>query len=589
MITPFSKISCVLLTAILALLALVAAPARAQEVSAEAVLLSEKIAVGETGSLIIRTVNGAPESLPRQIDVPGLLITKGREQFVQSSDPVRGNVSEYLFYYQVAGQKEGTFTIPAQTVRVNNQNLNTNPLEITVYAPKAGDVILDAKRPYFSRLLLDRREFYEGEMIPAELKVYVRGQRSIHDLGRPRLKHDQMVTQGFTEAETDIVQLDGIPFSTASLAGSLFMLSAGEYAVGPAEVEVRMMESSRFGSIGFFQQTAVRKLQSDAVSIAVLPLPEAGKPDTFRGAVGDFSIIASAKPQSLKVGDPISLEFEINGIGNLDSVEAPVFLASDPDQWRSYEARKIVDPSEQSDGRSSGRATFSQIVMPRVQVAEIPSFELAFFNPKTKAYVSRRTDPIPITVAADERANGLGGAATTVAAPGGAFSAPAARSPEASFDDILHISLDTPNWHPSPVPASIFSQSGFWIAQAVNSLLLFSILGVGLARVAKKRAARRAKEASQLSFANAMRSVGDAGSRSEHYHAVQQALDAWKSESAVAPERLPEATRSGFEALQARCQSILYGADDAEREQALSAQEVAENRQVLQAMAGTLR
>ena len=76
-----------------------------------------------------------------------------------------------------------------------------------------------------------------------------------------------------------------------------------------------------------------------------------------------------------------------------------------------------------------------------------------------------------------------------------------------------------------------------------------------------------------------------ASDRGAHYHAIQSALAAWQRESRTPAEKLPEAARSGFQALQSRCQWILYGAPDSERDRPLSGREPEEDRQILDGLA----
>ena len=122
----------------------------------------------------------------------------------------------------------------------------------------------------------------------------------------------------------------------------------------------------------------------------------------------------TASPTAVKAGDPITLEFEVTGPGNFNTVEAPVFTASNPDAWRTYAANKMVDPVQVSDGSKPGRATFTQIIMPKELLTEIPPFELAFFNPVIGQYSVRKTSAIPIQVTPDvEKAGGASGASFT--------------------------------------------------------------------------------------------------------------------------------------------------------------------------------
>lgn len=325
--------------------------APAQQVAVEAALMNNRIALGEKGTLVIRVSNGRPENLGDSIPADGLSIAYiGSQNNVEINN---GAMNTEQTFFQVSGENEGEFTIPALNLAVNGQTLQTRELTVTIYKRAPGDVTIDASKPYFVKLDVPEEEIYAGQMIPLELTVFVRGQRAINEVGPPTLDHEAIVVKRFRSITFDAQELDGYVFSIAKLPASIFALKEGEHTLGPAEVDVRMIEMGAFRAIpGFHQSSRVRKLESNAITVRVKPLPEAGKPPTFRGAVGAFELTAKATPLDLKTGDPITVEFTVSGAGNFELLEAPVFLPADASQWRTYEAQKIVDPAEVSDGVS---------------------------------------------------------------------------------------------------------------------------------------------------------------------------------------------------------------------------------------------
>ncbi|MCB1237679.1 MAG: BatD family protein [Verrucomicrobiae bacterium] len=563
--------------------------APAQQVAVEAALMNNRIALGEKGTLVIRVSNGRPENLGDSIPADGLSIAYiGSQNNVEINNGAMN--TEQTFFFQVSGENEGEFTIPALNLAVNGQTLQTRELTVTIYKRAPGDVTIDASKPYFVKLDVPEEEIYAGQMIPLELTVFVRGQRAINEVGPPTLDHEAIVVKRFRSITFDAQELDGYVFSIAKLPASIFALKEGEHTLGPAEVDVRMIEMGAFRAIpGFHQSSRVRKLESNAITVRVKPLPEAGKPPTFRGAVGAFELTAKATPLDLKTGDPITVEFTVSGAGNFELLEAPVFLPADASQWRTYEAQKIVDPAEVSDGVSEGKASFSQIIMPQSEATEIPPFELAFFNPKTGAYETRHTDPVPIRVMKDPAAATAAFAAIPSGgeAPGGngaVFSA--AGKPVAKFDDILLVRNDEPNWR-GPVAVAFTSRPGFWVAQILPSIALFTLIGYGMARriSGRDRGARRRRGGG---LKEAMEEAEEAETQSDFYHSVQAAIDAWGLEHPDGRRRLDAERLQALQDLEARCQSFLYGASipDAERRRRVDS---AEQNQALKLLATLAR
>ncbi len=76
--------------------------------------------------------------------------------------------------------------------------------------------------------------------------------------------------------------------------------------------------------------------------ITVKPIPGQGRPEDYRGAVGQYSIITQAKPTRVKVGDPITLHIGVDGTGPMDLVRGATHrLTADSDQ-RFQGARRTV-------------------------------------------------------------------------------------------------------------------------------------------------------------------------------------------------------------------------------------------------------
>lgn len=561
------------------------------QVGAEAVLVSKRIPVGEQTALVLRIINGKPESLPDRIEVDGLEIARSNRVEQKFGFGTGGNLSEYQFYYYVSTSRAGEFEIPALRLRVEGVELTTKPLSLTVYQRDPSDPGLDATRPYFANLAAPSVTVYAGQMSPFDLSIYVRGARSINDMGPPSLRHDAVVIDFERTYKLDAVELDGITFTTAKRSGSFFGLTPGAYTLGPAELQVAMIDdSSPFGRMpGFFQSFVAKTLRSNPLEVTVKPLPETGKPPTFRGAVGNFDLAVKASPLSVSVGDPISLDFEVTGPGNYETLQAPALPPAEAANWRTYDARKIVDPTEISDGATSGRATFTQIVMPQAELTEIPSFELPFFNPTTGVYEIQKTEPIRITVTPDTRTPSAAPAGVAIsgagvdAAPPGTIAVESAATPKPTFDDIVHIRTTSPHWR--KIPVAVTSLPLFWVGQIVPLLGLGALVGFAVARHHKARQRQRRKKAT-MPYRSALAAVSEAtGNRHEFYRSVNHALDCWIGEAGTNGERnLPENIKAALDALRSRCQWVVYGASESEQGRTPDPQEVSECRQILLAL-----
>ena len=62
---------------------------------------------------------------------------------------------------------------------------------------------------------------------------------------------------------------------------------------------------------------------SAPLTIDIRPVPTAGQPASFSGAIGRFHLEADANPKILRVGDPLSVTLTVRGEGLLETVHPP--------------------------------------------------------------------------------------------------------------------------------------------------------------------------------------------------------------------------------------------------------------------------
>ncbi|MCF6313554.1 MAG: BatD family protein [Verrucomicrobiales bacterium] len=542
-------------------------------------LHGRKLAVGEKGVYAIQVDNGTLDETPKSIEAPGLTILyQGQNSSIKVINGVSS--SQTIYYYRLSGDQEGSFTIPVVSLNVRGKTYSTQAATLVIFKRKAGDLTLDASKPYFLRLTTPKTSLYVNQIVPLDLTAFVRGQSSIYEIGAPNLKNEGLVIKPFQRnvAQGNLV-IDGYEYSTAKIQGSVYPIQPGEQILKSAELRCRFIDRnarSGGGLRSLFTQTVTRTLQSNALSFDVKPLPKEGKPSTFSGAVGNFDMEIHASPLKLQSGDPISIDITITGVGNFDALAAPTFLSEGSSQWRTYEARKIIDPNEKSDGVLSGKCTFTQIVIPSGDITELPPFEISFFDPETEQYVTRRSQAIPLEIAADTRA----ASAVSSVAGGHATSQAAVASPLANFDDILFIRQGKP--HRRNLQANLTQRPSFWLTQLVPLLLLLWILAIALRRFIKIKGYGTNNTDTSLDFQQLRQALAQSTStRADYYKNISACLDRWQQQTQSKPKPSSEAITAGFQALYSRCQWILYGAPESDRQAAPTDRETSEAKQIL--------
>src|SRR5262249_38318264 len=80
---------------------------------------------------------------------------------------------------------------------------------------------------------------------------------------------------------------------------------------------------SPFGAQLTVQTVRPLVAQASVEPIEVLPIPTAGRPADYRGAVGQYQMAIDASPTHVKSGDPINLVIGVSGTGPMELVQAP--------------------------------------------------------------------------------------------------------------------------------------------------------------------------------------------------------------------------------------------------------------------------
>ncbi len=422
------------LAMISAVLALVAAPAGAA--SRYTVTLDPpSFSVNEASELTI-TVTGDEDATPIIPHVPGLVINPdGQSSSVQQ---VNGAVTAiFARTYRVTANQEGTYTIAP----IQIGNFRSAPLIVHVGAvgsgrrasPNGDDsdedrtppvnaaAALQAAMPMI-KIVLPKPQVYAGELVPIQVKAYLHEGVGARNAGPMAVVGDAFTVNGLDKLPVRSEEtLGGMPYLVWTWSAVLGALKSCSYPLVfelPATISVRLRGpdsdmSSRLRSLfgtssagAFMDDSAFASLfgrvieksvtaKSDPVAVTVLPLPVAGRPADFSGAVGQFQVSTELAPASGPVGDPLTFKLTVTGKGNLSHVNSDGL--HDSPQWRAYhtESKLIAD----DDTGRQGFKTFTQPVVPRqAGQLNLPSLSFSYFDPEVGRYVTRETQPISVTV-----------------------------------------------------------------------------------------------------------------------------------------------------------------------------------------------
>ena len=317
--------------------------------------------------------------------------------------------------------KEGSYTFAPATISADGRTFSTNTWKLTVLPPdkagaSSGGSSSQSGRQgsddtaLFIRTILSKTKVYEQEAILATIKLYTRAS------GVQAESYSFPSFEGFVVQDIDLPQntsfelenYNGVNYKMAVLKQCLlFPQRTGKITINPGkyefQVETYQLVNGPFGPMRVPQGVS-RSVSSNATSVEVMPLP-GGKPASFMGGVGNFSLSSSISSTHVKANEAITLKLVIKGSGNLKYLKNPELKL--PNDFDTYDPK--VDVSvKASAGGVSGTRTVEYTTIPRFAgTFKIPAVEFSYFDIKSKQYKTLRTEEYEITV--DKGAPGSGG------------------------------------------------------------------------------------------------------------------------------------------------------------------------------------
>lgn len=320
----------------------------------------------------------------------------------------------YTYTYVLEGVKEGTYRIPAATVKVEGKEVHSNELSVQVVKGSEGNastgggqgnrqggggqtVQPDARATVnesnlFVKVDVSRRNVYIGECIEATIKVY--SKVDLQRFGRSKFpSFDGFLAEEInTPAQIELVRenYDGKVYNVGIIRKLLlFPQHTGELTIEPFELECivrqQLTNSRSFFDDFFGNYRDVRTMRmSKPVKVNVKELPTDNRPLGFTGAVGNLSMRTSVSRDTVNANDAITYKIVLQGTGNLKLIEAPKL--NFPPDFESYDPKVNKDIHTGANGMS-GTVTFEYLLIPRYAGDyTIPSANFSFFDPNSSRY-----------------------------------------------------------------------------------------------------------------------------------------------------------------------------------------------------------
>jgi len=317
-------------------------------------------------------------------------------------------------------ERQGTFTIPSFTMKVNDKPVNVPGKKVKVGAPiqqqqrdpfknffdrstddffdSGGDTeFVDVKEDAFLALTTSKDQVYVGEGFNATLSFFVsqdnRAPLQFYELGKQLadiLKKIKPVTcweENFNieNIEGESVRINGKDYTQYKVYQATYFPLNGEPIKFPS-VGLEMIKYKVAKNPSFFGQNRkedFKKFFTKPKSIRVVELPPHPLKDAV--AVGDYRLDERIRSTDLETGQSAGYNFNVFGEGNISSIERP--NAKSDEKFEFYEPNVRQDITRQNS-RVTGTKSFSYFMIPKEPGKYKLSdyFQWVFFNPKTAKY-----------------------------------------------------------------------------------------------------------------------------------------------------------------------------------------------------------
>lgn len=337
----------------------------------------------------------------------GFTVVGGPNQSVSNSWINGKRTYKKVYSYFLAPKERGSFKIGQASITIGGETYKTIPIDITVTA--AVEVPKDPNDPNYIaseniHLVTEISNIspYLNEAITVVYKLYVSPSINLYDI-------DVLDIPKFNDFWNQEIKLKELKLENGSYNGEdynyvvykkvvLYPQKTGKLDIEPLSLNIiAAVPTNRRDIFGSRIMSRVNKTATSAKRIInVKPLPEAGKPLDFTGAVGDFSFKVTTSKTQLDATESLQAKVEVSGKGNLKLFNLPKI--SLPSSLEVYEPEHTENVRTNLDGMQGSISDNYTIVPQYKGKYPIPSISFSYFDLKTESYKRISSDEIVIDV-----------------------------------------------------------------------------------------------------------------------------------------------------------------------------------------------
>ncbi|MEL0225264.1 MAG: BatD family protein [Flavobacteriaceae bacterium] len=332
----------------------------------------------------------------------GFTVVGGPNQSVSNSwvNGVRSFSKSYTYF--LTPTRKGKITIAQATIEIDGEVYKTTPVQVEVTqavnnpnSPQArANAIVDENLHLVAEI--SKRDPYLNEAITVIYKLYFSSEISVSNVNEVEMpKYSDFWSHLIPIPKLEIKQgqYKGRPYNYVTWRKTvLYPQKTGKLVIAPLTLNVSVdVPTNRRDIFGnrVYQKTP-KIITAGKRTIEVRPLPQAGRPADFDGAVGDFDLNVKFNKTALKSSESFQATIKVSGRGNLKLFSLPKLSA--PSSLEVYEPEHKEKVKTNLLGMQ-GSIEDTYTIVPQYQGNyPIPSISFSYFDPVKELYVSLKSE-----------------------------------------------------------------------------------------------------------------------------------------------------------------------------------------------------
>ncbi|MBN2145480.1 MAG: protein BatD [Candidatus Aureabacteria bacterium] len=320
--------------------------------------------------------------------------------------------------YLVKPLKTGKFTILPIQVTSGGKTFRTKPITLEILPSKnrpqsrrvsSNGAVVESDE-ILVELKADKKELVVDEPTVIRFRILKKPDTALRSAGYDPPSFTNFVAEKQGTPTETAENRNGVVYEVTELRTVIYPTQAGTFEIGPYHFSGQVLKQrqrqtkrsrSPFGFDDFFSDSMEDfmfggnmalvpvKLSTDTVTIKVNPIPEQGKPPSFSGTVGNYTLKVEYSDLShVKKGDPVTLTMTIAGAGHIKTIAEPKL--NNLDGFKAFESETTfasLDSEGPSGVTMAGKKIFKKMLVPeRAGTLKLPTIQFDFYNPVTREY-----------------------------------------------------------------------------------------------------------------------------------------------------------------------------------------------------------